>query len=173
MYEWRTIINGPDDTLGMSRMIWICAYCTCSKALFFAWCSLYMNTLYWLAPHTIHVFIEYIFPGAGEPYLEELTFSILWANSAIAPYKMGYPQYISLCSPQKHLLWVLIRSTSEVLLMSTHNICFCGETRKITILFSWKNAFYLKLCSAMTFSNIILIFPRKKGMTFHTNCPRI
>ena len=29
------------------------------------------------------------------------------------------------------MLWVLIRSASEVLLMSTHNICFRPEIRKI------------------------------------------
>ena len=32
------------------------------------------------------------------------------------------------------MLWVLIRSTSEVLLISTHNICFHGEIRKISLL---------------------------------------
>ena len=31
------------------------------------------------------------------------------------------------------MLWVLIRSTSLVLLMSTHNICFCGEIRTVLI----------------------------------------
>ena len=38
--EWLDLQNvwieskGPDDTLHMHRMIWICAFCTCSKALF-------------------------------------------------------------------------------------------------------------------------------------------
>ena len=31
-------------------------------------------------------------------------------------------------SPRKHMLWV-------VLLMSTHNICFCGEIRNVSTLF--------------------------------------
>ena len=63
----------------------------------------------------------------------------------IAPDKRGYPQnsfflflrknMFFFISPQKHMLWVLIRSTSkkhllEVLLMSTHNICFLGEIKK-------------------------------------------
>ena len=43
-------------------------------------------------------------------------------------------------SPWKHMLWVLIRST-EVLLMSTHNICFCTEIRNAhpdtTLLYSF------------------------------------
>ena len=42
--------------------------------------------------------------------------------------------YIFLISSQKHMLWVFIRSTrrlGEALLMSTHNICFCREIRKI------------------------------------------
>ena len=52
--------------------------------------------------------------------------------------KEGYPVNIFLISPRKHMLWVLIRSASLVggttLLMSTHNICFRGEIRKISIL---------------------------------------
>ena len=47
--------------------------------------------------------------------------------------KRGYQVNIFLISPQKHMLWVLIRS-GEVLLMSTHNIWFRGEIRKISIL---------------------------------------
>ena len=72
----------------------------------------------------------------------------------------GYPFYLELCrffhlkstdifliSPWKHMLWVLIRSTcvsmkthvvgthqkclTEALLMSTHNICFHGDIRKL------------------------------------------
>ena len=39
-----------------------------------------------------------------------------------------------LISPWKHILWVLIRSTTEALLMSTHNICFHGEIWKIFML---------------------------------------
>ena len=38
------------------------------------------------------------------------------------------------------MLWVLIRSAS--LLMSTHNICFHGEKRKIPALFGWKKKAY-------------------------------
>ena len=37
---------------------------------------------------------------------------------------------IFLVSPWKHMLWVLIRST--------HNMCFRGEIKKISTLFSWK-----------------------------------
>ena len=49
---------------------------------------------------------------------------------------------IFLISPLKHMLWVLIISTSprrfgEALLMSTHNICFCGEIRKILKNIMW------------------------------------
>ena len=50
--------------------------------------------------------------------------------------KGGYPVNIFLISPGKHMLWVL----SEALLMSTHNICFRGEIRKISILLGWKKA---------------------------------
>ena len=45
----------------------------------------------------------------------------------------GYKANIFLISPRKHILWVLIRS-ALALLMSTHNICFCGEIRKISVL---------------------------------------
>ena len=57
--------------------------------------------------------------------------------------KSGYQVNIFYISPQKHMLWVLIRSTShgeirkisgKALLMSTHNICLRGEIRKISIL---------------------------------------
>ena len=47
-----------------------------------------------------------------------------------------YPQHMFLLrnkkgiSRQKHKLWVLIRS-AKALLMSTHNICFCWEIRKV------------------------------------------
>ena len=43
---------------------------------------------------------------------------------------------------QKHMLWVIIRKT---LLMSTHNECFCGEIRKLSILFQVKKVSYLEL----------------------------
>ena len=39
--------------------------------------------------------------------------------------KRMYPVNIFLFSPQKHM--------PEALLMSIHNICFCGEIRKISI----------------------------------------
>ena len=56
--------------------------------------------------------------------------------SGIAQEKKNIQINIFLISLQKHILWVLIRSTSEreVLLMSTHNICFHGEIRKLPIL---------------------------------------
>ena len=37
---------------------------------------------------------------------------------------------IFLISPQKHMLWYSLVLT-EVLLMSTHNICFCWEIKKL------------------------------------------
>ena len=42
---------------------------------------------------------------------------------------------IFLISPKQHTLWILIRSTSEdVLIISTHNInCFYGEVEKIIL----------------------------------------
>ena len=65
---------------------------------------------------------------------------------------------IFLSSPQKHKLWVLIRSVLEdfyftqqkclgkALLISTTNICFHREIRKISVCFSCKNVPYLGLC---------------------------
>ena len=50
--------------------------------------------------------------------------------------KGGYLVNIFLIIARKHMLWVLIRSASglgEALLMSTHNICFRAEIRKISI----------------------------------------
>ena len=44
------------------------------------------------------------------------------------PHPTEPPRLACLISPLKHRLWVLIRSTL-VLLMSTHNLCFCGEIR--------------------------------------------
>ena len=42
----------------------------------------------------------------------------------IATDKRGYPHNIFLISQRKHMLWVLIRSEAEALLMSTHNMFF-------------------------------------------------
>ena len=55
---------------------------------------------------------------------------------------MRYHVNIFLISPQKHMLWVLIRSASEALLMSTHSICFCGETKKYQCFLFEKRALY-------------------------------
>ena len=38
----------------------------------------------------------------------------------------------------KNILLVLIRG--EVFLMSTHNVSFCCEVRKMSVLYSWKYA---------------------------------
>ena len=48
--------------------------------------------------------------------------------------KGGYPVYIFLISPRKHMLWVLIRSAQRGTSNEYHNICFCGEMIKISIL---------------------------------------
>ena len=45
--------------------------------------------------------------------------------------------------PQKHILWYSLEA--KALLMSTNNICFCGEIRKMSILFGWKKASYWEL----------------------------
>ena len=37
---------------------------------------------------------------------------------------------IFLRHPENYTFWVLKMHLSEVLLMSTHNICFCGEIEK-------------------------------------------
>ena len=57
----------------------------------------------------------------------------------IAPDKRVYPHIIFLISVWKHMVWVLIRSNPQVLLMSSHNICFWTEIRIILELFGWKN----------------------------------
>ena len=56
----------------------------------------------------------------------------------IATDKRGYPYNIFLISWRKHMLWVLIRSALPRHLMSTHNICFHWEIRKISAAFGWK-----------------------------------
>ena len=62
-----------------------------------------------------------------------MTFQMKFSLS-IGLVKGGYLVNIFLISPRKHMLWVLIRSASEALLMSTNNICFHGEIRKISII---------------------------------------
>ena len=44
--------------------------------------------------------------------------------------KNGYQVNIFLMSPPKHMLW----RPTKALLMSTNNICFCGDIRKISVL---------------------------------------
>ena len=63
---------------------------------------------------------------------------------------MSYACYqvsIFLISLWKHVLLVLIRSVSAILmpLMSTYSICFRGEIRKTLILLDWKKAHWLEL----------------------------
>ena len=52
------------------------------------------------------------------------------------------------------MLWVLIRSASE----STHNICFCGDIRKI---FSWIPRLS-GVMSLLVQSDIFYCFPRQR-----------
>ena len=59
----------------------------------------------------------------------------------IAPDKSRYPHNIFLISPQKRILWVLIRSLDEALLMSTHSICFREEIRKYQFFLDKKSTF--------------------------------
>ena len=82
--------------------------------------------------------------------------------------------------------------------MSTHNICFCGEIRKLSLLFGRKNAlsgdklskllmlkprtFYCKdgvFCLTLStlgkifsrrYIEIFFFFARKQYLTFHANC---
>ena len=56
---------------------------------------------------------------------------------------------IFLISPWKRVLWVLISSLGKALLMSTHNICFHREIRKIFTLYpllfkTCKNSLFLR-----------------------------
>ena len=48
-----------------------------------------------------------------------------------APDKSGYSDHNFLISPQKHIVGTHQKCLSETLLMSTHNICFSGEIRKV------------------------------------------
>ena len=52
--------------------------------------------------------------------------------------KSGYQVNIFLISLLKHIL----KRLAEALLMSTHNICFRGEIRKISIHLDWKKHLY-------------------------------
>ena len=57
----------------------------------------------------------------------------------ITPGNRGYPigldkgryrRNVFLISPRKHVLGSHLKHLSEALIMSTHNICCCGEIRK-------------------------------------------
>ena len=48
---------------------------------------------------------------------------------------------ISAQKAQKHRLWILIRTASVAVLMSTHNPCFEQKYEKISELFIWKFSF--------------------------------
>ena len=52
----------------------------------------------------------------------------------IAPDKRGYPRNIFLISSQKHV-GTHQKCLAEALLISTHNICFCEEIRKMSVPF--------------------------------------
>ena len=55
---------------------------------------------------------------------------------------------------------------TEALLLSTYNICFCGEMRKIINHFGWKKKAYLKL------SDIFLVSSKKKTCTCIIKTPQ-
>ena len=57
----------------------------------------------------------------------------------IATDKRGYPQYFSYFSMKTYVVGTHLKHLAEVLLMSTHNICFRGEMRKISAFFRRKN----------------------------------
>ena len=65
-----------------------------------------------------------------------------------APDRRGYPHHIFLISPCKHMFWVLVRSALVSHFLSNHNICFCGEIRKISG----------PSCSKLTMSLVNLLF---------------
>ena len=65
-----------------------------------------------------------------------------------APDKGEYQENIFnifLISPQKHMLWYSLEAFTEALLMSSHNISFCGEIRKIYQHFFVEKLLYLEL----------------------------
>ena len=67
-----------------------------------------------------------------------LTFTYLtWI--IIAPDKRGYPQNIFRISPRKHIVGTHQKGLLEALLMSTHNMCFCGEIRNISVISAEKS----------------------------------
>ena len=53
----------------------------------------------------------------------------------IATDKRGYPHNIFLISLRNLCCCTHQKRLTEALLMSTHNICFCGEIRKISAFF--------------------------------------
>ena len=58
----------------------------------------------------------------------------------ITPGNRGYQENIFIISPWKHMLWEYgysVEGLIEGLLMSTHNICFCGEIGKVSTIFGW------------------------------------
>ena len=68
----------------------------------------------------------------------------------------GFKANIFLISPRKHMLWVLIKCLIKVLLMSTHNMCICGEIRKILNTFGLKKASYQELCSSEELYSVLI-----------------
>ena len=104
-----------------------------------------------------------------------------WRIFCICLDKSGYQVSIFLFCPRKHMLWVLIRSASVI----NHNIYFCGQIRKISILLDWKKRLRLVLstftrettvetsCLLSCAPNRIVKDPGpdlKRGLTFFLAC---
>ena len=70
-------------------------------------------------------------------------------GSLIGLDKGGYPVNIFFISPRKHMLWYSLEVPRRDASNEYHNICFCGEIRKISILWIEKSA----LTSAMAQSD--------------------
>ena len=69
----------------------------------------------------------------------EKTINTSWLKTeGIAPDKGENPHNISLISPRKRMLWVLIRSALSRRFLWVPQHVFCGEIRKIILLLSWK-----------------------------------
>ena len=115
--------------------------------------------------------------------LEEPSWGHSKVPTTIAADKRGYPHNIFLISWWKHMLWVLIRSASAALLMSTHNICFHWEIRKYqhfsdeksalsvampTTYFSWRSKKYKKNGELLLMSTHNMFSWRKIYIRIHS-----
>ena len=154
--------KGPDDSLRMRRMIWICAACALFKCTFFAWRS----------PYYDGSFLNFSWKACVWPYLSVVGFImvLLVVSLALTVGLFYCPHFFIIIVLRSYFMCFSYRSIDEVTL-----IALCKDFQQtplwnIFLIFSQKTGFdaLCKDFQQTALWNIFLFFPQKTG--FDISC---